>query len=269
MISSISERTGTIYSAESTSLPFSHSLNVFNPEFSHTQTGEETKIHSDVQPDFVEYLPIENFLRNTTGYELPTSNILLVFFNDVTSQFVTSYRITSFSKKTASEALHQRFSQKLPLPKSFTPTPAARLREISGLDIGTLADIFSVSRATYHKWITNSVPRHIHRKHLLEVLSLIEEAAQRLENPNNVADWLLTPVTSNGTKPIDYLRTQNYSTFRGFLLSVRTGNEVIQPLNSPVLVRSELPREDMEDEIENLSPRASLADEVNLADTEL
>ncbi len=277
MNSSRFEPTGTVYTAQPTvNYPyraFGGFLNVSNPEFSQGQTGQDVKVQSEeAQPSYVEYLPVENLLKNTTGYELPVNNILLTFFGVVADRFVTGYRVKiSSSKDLLSETLHQVSSQEFPIlvRKRPTPNPATRLREISGLDVGRLAYIFKVSRPTYHKWISNSIPHNTHREHLLEVLSLIEEVARRLGSPNNVADWLMTPVTSNGTKPIDYLRTGKFLTFRGFLLSIRTGNEIIQPLDSPTIVRSELPREEMEEEIENLSPRTLPADEINLDDLEL
>lgn len=133
---------------------------------------------------------------------------------------------------------------------------AERLREISGLKVERLAEIFGVSRTTYYKWLSGSLLDDGHREHLLEVLSLVEEAAQRLGSPGATNTWLLTPVSPGGKKPIDYLTAQQYNTFRGFLLRAQAGREVFRPLAPSRLVYRERSREDIEDARERLRPRA-------------
>jgi len=112
---------------------------------------------------------------------------------------------------------------------------------------------------------TNSVPIEVEHipaisgladEHLLEVLPLLEEAAQRLGSSSATNTWLLTPVSPGGKKPIEYLSTRQYNTFRGFLLHIRTGQEMFRPLTPSKLVYRERPREDIEDELERLRPRA-------------
>jgi len=120
---------------------------------------------------------------------------------------------------------------------------AERLREISGLKVERLAEIFGVSRTTYYKWMSGSPLHDVHREQLLEVLSLVEEAVQRLGSPDATNTWLLTPVSPGGKNPIDYLATREYSTFHGFLLHIRTGRETFQPLTPSSRVRRERSRE--------------------------
>jgi len=133
---------------------------------------------------------------------------------------------------------------------------AERLREISDLKVECLAEIFGVSRATYYKWLSGSLLHNVHREHLLEVLPLIEEVVRRLGSPGTTNTWLLTPVSPGSKKPIEYLSTRQYNTFRGFLLRVRTGQEKFRPLTPSKLAYRERPREDIEDELERLRPRA-------------
>jgi len=133
---------------------------------------------------------------------------------------------------------------------------AERLREISGLKVECLAEIFGVSRTTYYRWLSGSLLHNVHREHLLEVLSLIDEVVGRLGSPGATNTWLLTPVSPGGKKPIEYLSTRQYNTFRGFLLRVCTGQEMFRPLTPSRLVYRERPREDIEDELERLRPRA-------------
>src|SRR6266516_8205876 len=113
MVSTLSaptgERTGIVHTTsrlvDPALLAFSHFLNVANPEFSQTQTGQDIKAQTDVQPDFVEYVPVESL--NITGSELPAGNILFVFFDDVAGRSVTSYRVSISSKRLFPETPYQ------------------------------------------------------------------------------------------------------------------------------------------------------------------
>jgi hypothetical protein len=97
-------------------------------------------------------------------------------------------------------------------------------------------------------------------EHLLEILPLIEEATQRLGSPTATKTWLLTPVTSEGKRPIDYLDTRQYNIFRGFLLRVRTGQEVFRPLKPSNRIYRERPLEEIKVELERLNPPICLED---------
>lgn len=275
MTTYLSEPTGTIYAEQLTKSPYralGGFLNVANPEFSTTRTGQEDlETQAKTQSDFVEYAPIKHLSHNVTGSELQVHFLPFTFLNVVDHRYVTGYRVKISFERGLQNVINQVSNHEfsINIQRSSSANPARRLREISGLDVRRLAYIFQVTRPAYYKWLVSSVPHITHREHLLEVLSLVERALQRLGNPKNVADWLLTPIIDTGIKPIDYLRTQKYLTFRGILLSIRTGNEVIQPLNTPSLVRNEFPREEMDEEIENLSPRTLLSDEMDSSDTEL
>jgi hypothetical protein len=131
---------------------------------------------------------------------------------------------------------------------------ANRLREFSGLDIESLAQIFKVSRVTYHRWLRSLPVSKRRHDHMLEILPLIEEAVQRLGSPEVVSTWLLTPVSSGGKKPIEYLVERHYDLFRGFLLHQRTGKEQFRPLKPSNRVFKPRKREEVEDIREQLRP---------------
>lgn len=97
-------------------------------------------------------------------------------------------------------------------------------------------------------------------KHLLEVLPLIEEAIERLGNPAATKTWLLTPVTSEGKRPIDYLETRQYSIFRGFLLRVHTGQEAFRPLKPFNRIYRERPPEEIKAALKRLNRRIWIED---------
>ncbi len=93
-----------------------------------------------------------------------------------------------------------------------------------------------------------------HREHLLEVLPLMEEALQRLGTSNALSTWLLTPVSPVGKKPIEYLSSRQYNTFRGFLLRQGKDQKLLSPPMPLKYKYRERPREEIEDELERLNP---------------
>ena len=239
-----------------------------------TFTGNETStLSSSVHLAFpgeevildVPFNAYQNFVfsepvAETMGNDLIGFALLITFFGFLTST-ITDYRVTYVPPKLPK-------SIKLPdavFPSvSFSPMPiteAEGLRAVSGLDVEQLAGIFSVSRTTYHKWINGARPHRRHREHLLEVHSLVEKAAQRLGSQSAVTSWLLTPISATGKKPIEYLATHQYSEFRGFLLQVRSGREVIRSLTPSNRVHRELSHEEATHTLERLRPKARVEED--------
>ncbi len=223
-------------------------------------TGEDTRAVLDVWPAFLEYLPLGHIVTSITGYELRTAPVIYAFFypNEPLDNLVTSSHITlSVSDRISTQASMPFMYQEPSISANSISTQSERLRAISGLRTERLAEIFTVSRTTYQNWLTGAkAPHESHREHLLEVLPLMEEVAQRLGSPGAVSTWLLTPVSSGGKKPIDYLKAQQYSTFRGFLLQVHTGREIFRPFTQPGRPRFERSKEDIEYGLERIRPRA-------------
>lgn len=135
-----------------------------------------------------------------------------------------------------------------------------QLHEASGLTLGKLTYIFGVSRVSLHKWLGGKPCTLAHKEHILEVSILIKEAAERKGSPQEVAIWLLTPVSSGGKKPIAYLAERQYDVFRGFLLRERTGHERFTRLAPSGRIYQERPREEVEAELERLRPGICLED---------
>ncbi len=260
--SEITNQTGIVYLRESLyssiNVVPSGTLSLLHPTFSLTGTGEDTRPKLDVQPKVSRDLLPYQLLSRTTGSELHDIQalLLLLVLLVVSDRVLTDYHATFQIKDSMQTKFHMKqIEQPLPSNANTASKQAERLREISGLKIERLAEIFGVSRATYHKWIAGSSLHDTHREHLLEVLLLIEEAAQRLGSPNATNTWLLTPISSGGKKPIEYLAERQYSIFRGFLLRVRTGHEVFQSLAPSSRVHQERSREEVEDARERLRPR--------------
>lgn len=233
-----------------------------NSVFSTHGTGEEIR-HKPAEPATYsrDILPYQ-LLAKTTGAELPECSQWLMFLG----MNITSYRSTTNAHviTNVAEPIRTKHPERvlshIPLPQKTRAIAeqAMRLRELSGLEIELLADLFGVTRTTYHNWINGSSIRRKYRNHLLEVLPLVEEAAQRLGGGNALKAWLLTPVSPGGTKPIEYLAKRRYDIFRGFLLRQRTGKEHFQPLTPSNRTFQKRSREEVEGVREQLRPRTWL-----------
>ena len=221
-------------------------------------TSEDTRPLSGSPHVFVRDMLAYKLLARATGAELrecSTRFLQIVAYAVASDIVLTSYQTVHLLPDEASQSMPIRQSKpEVPAQVYSQSNQVRRLREISGLTVEHLASIFGVSRTTYHKWMEDSPLSERHREHLLEVLPLIEEALQRLGSTNALSAWLLTPVSPGGKKPIEYLSTRQYTIFRGFLLRVRTGQEMFRPLTPSGLVYRERPREDIEDELERLNP---------------
>ena len=250
--------TGVIYVQENLynalSAILARSINVHNPAFSHRRTGEETRIASQEQNEISPSLLPYHFLTMTTGCELSDIDIVVVG-EKISEHMTTDFHITFECKgrmqaRSDVRSREQRWSS----DTNSASIQAERLREISGLKIERLAEIFGVSRTTYYKWISGSPLHDTHREHLLEVLSLMEEASQRLGPPNALSTWLLTPVSPGGKKPIEYLSTRQYNTFRGFLLRQDIDQKLLSPPMPLKYAYRERSLEEIKDELERLNP---------------
>ncbi len=276
----IFDRTGVVYLREGTNTSIGTfvgpTLNLLDPMFSWTGTGEVIRAKPNTQSESSHGLLPYDLLSTTTGSELHglSALLLVIFVLALTSdRTVTDYHTRFQIEDSMQIKLHAKsIHQVLSADPSSVSTQAERLRAISGLSTERLAKIFTVSRKTYQNWLTDAkAPHESHREHLLEVLPLMEEAAQRLGGPGAVSNWLLTPVSSGEKKPIDYLEARLFSSFRGFLLHVRTGREAFRPFTQPNRAHFERAKEDIEHGIERLRPSAwkEEAEEDGEIDTDL
>jgi transcriptional regulator with XRE-family HTH domain len=132
---------------------------------------------------------------------------------------------------------------------------AARLRELSGLQIGKLADIFGVARPTYYNWLNGVRPRGEHRDHLLFALQLMEEAGRVLGEPRDVGAWLLSPSPASGRIPIELLKNRQFDLCRALLTRGSATRKAL-----PARTKHRLTGQDLRDAMERYSPRPSLED---------
>lgn len=227
------------------------------------ETGNDCKPTTHERPDPIRDILPYRLLAGTTGADIYECQALLTFIG---TEVASHNSITNALFLINNEALQVRKEPSKPV--SVHPSQGSRfsrkkheitdlansLREISGLDVESLAQIFHVSRVTYHRWLRGLPLSKRHRDYILEILPLIEEAAQRLGSPKAVSTWLLTPVSSGGKKPIQYLAEKHYDLFRGFLLHQRTGKEQFRPLQPSRRVFKPRKREEVEDVREQLRP---------------
>jgi transcriptional regulator with XRE-family HTH domain len=258
----ITDQTGIVYFSGSSYGPIGTvpgSQIILHPlSFSQMRTGEDVRPKPGTQLKVSSDLLPYQLLSRTTGSELHDIQdlLLLLALLVASDRVLTTYHATFQIKDSMQAKLHAKSAdQTVSSDVNVASVQAERLREISGLKVERLAEIFGVSRTTYYKWISGSALHDIHREHLLQILPLMEEAAERLGSPNAMNNWLLTPISPGGKKPIDYLASRQYSIFRGFLLKVRTGREIFRPLPSSSRVHQEISREEAEDARERLRPR--------------
>jgi|SRR5450755_304567 hypothetical protein len=237
-------------------VPSSTTSNSFTSTYSRRDVVRDLKPSLNRQLTSYPAVLFNEFNLEATGSELPGLSPLFALFE---SQQVaeTDYRITYVATKLPLKAYISVSSPEIPLSE----TPAEQLRAISGLEVEPLANIFGVSRTTYHKWINGSFPTRKHREHLLEVLSNVQIAVQRLGSQNATTNWLLTPLSATGKKPIEYLTMGQYSLFRGFLLRVRTGQELVRPLPPSNRIYQKFSKEVVEDTLQRLRPRARVEED--------
>lgn len=257
----ITEQTGITYLRGNVNnppgIPFANTVNLLNPIFSSTGTGEETRprFRRSILPALYRVLPSCRLLATPTGCELNDVDIVVVVAASC-GQGVTDYHVNFEIKNSSYMNIPTKHLEKVtPAVRNTATIEAERLKEISGLTVERLAEIFGVSRTTYYNWSTGSPLHNTHRNHLLEVLPLLEEANQRLGSSGTTNTWLLTPVSPGGKKPIDYLAEREYSTFRGFLLRVRNGQEIFKSLRPSKRVYIERSIEETEDARERLRRR--------------
>jgi hypothetical protein len=233
-------------------------VNPLSPTFPWTRTGVDATAQPGVQPGLSQGLISYKLLSPTTGAELKDSPVWLLGLSILTlasDSAITDYHAklevkNSLSIKSSLSHLNQVQSP----DRNSASIQAWRLREISGLKIEHLAKIFGVSRTTYYKWIEGSSIHNGHRECLFEALALVEDANQCLGSVGATNAWLLTPVSPGGKKPLDYLAEREYAIFRGFLLRIRTGHEVFQPVPCSKRVYRERSQEEFEDALERLRP---------------
>jgi len=201
--------------------------------------------------------PLRQIVRGITGYGQildPLIGSLLIVLTGPScshSSATTSYSIT-MRPDPAVPATFEPFSIFSTQNTSrLSLAPVAQLKETSGLEIPQLCAMLGISRTTYHKWIKGTSPRGKNRNHLLQVLSLIEEARKRYEDPKTLANWLFTPISPGGRNPADILASKQYSTFLGCLLKRQAPKD--QPRR--LFAQRRLTKAQLRNELEAYNPR--------------
>lgn len=200
----------------------------------------------------------EALLSDSTGLAWLAKSLLHVFlaYRDYRGQVLTDHGPDIQVEEPQTGRTSRPAKQRLPDdPSVAAATPAARLRELTRLDATRLGDIFDVSRVTYQQWVRNGTPHGGNGERLLEVLALVEDAAQRLGSPTAVREWLLTPTSAGGKKPLELLTERRDHAFRGHLLRIESRKQRARPLPPSGRAWRPLSQEAFEDALERLRPR--------------
>ncbi len=209
-------------------------------------TGEDTRPETAV--------PVRNLFSRIELSEDSTG------YGWLTAPLVAAYSISTLAAHLdETDALEEQPEMLVPAVAEVTirtRTPegdaAARLREISGLQIGKLADLFGVARPTYYNWLNGVRPRGEHRDHLLFAAQFVEEAGRVLGEPRAVGAWLLSPSPASGRIPIELLKNRQFDLCRALLTR---GSGTRKAL--PVRTKHRLSGQELRDAMERHSPRPS------------
>lgn len=255
-IAEITNPTGNAYlpGSRRTALPTDRIIESDSYQILSDETGERSRPAPREQLAYTRDLFPYRLLAETTGADISVCRIII-------GTGVASHHSITNASFIVHELVRKELSKLAPTPLLQEVTfsqeiadLANRLRQSSGLDVGSIAQILKVSRATYHRWLRGFPLHRRHRDSILEIVPLLEEATQRLGSSEAVSTWLHTPVSSGGKKPIDYLAEKEYDLFRGFLLHQPTGKELFRPLKPSRRIFQSRKQEDIEDVREQLRP---------------
>ncbi len=270
-IADLTEPTGNAYMPGSciTDLITGSVIELGNYQLISDETGKSSRFVPPKRSDIIRDTLPYRLLASTTGADTYECRELLLIIgtgvashNSITNtSFFLLETIPAHPERPGAVPSHSSQEPGLSRKKQEIAAVASGLRQSSGLDIESLAQIFKVSRATYHRWLRGLPVSKRHRDYLLEIQPLIEEAAQRLGSPEAVGTWLLTPVSPAGKKPIEYLAEKQYDLFRGFLLRQRTGKEQFRPLKPSRRIFQPRKREEIEDVREQIRPHTWYEDD--------
>lgn len=253
-----------VHSARTARDPRSHEKRWFSDLCS--TPGEDWTIQLVKQFNASQLALVKELTSVTTGYRLLTDQVLNAFLNlpEAAEDVATGCQAADQLRPWLGDPIGrqagwpQRRPHLQPMQRMGyinAPTPAARIRELSGVDAGRLAELFGVSRATYQQWVSGSTPRGHRRDHLLELLPLLQEATEYFGGPKPTSTWLLTPVSPGGRRPIDFLSEHQYQTFRGCLLREPVERRLISRPRPFGQRRQTISRPDLEDALQRISPR--------------
>jgi transcriptional regulator with XRE-family HTH domain len=172
-----------------------------------------------------------------------------------------------FSPEAMTDAQTVRFQpvvQVRPVPLALVPpiprqNELERLRELTGLSMEQLAELFDVSRGALYKWREGAVPRGERQAHLQEALQFAEAAAEQFQGTAALNAWLQRPISAGERTPLQLMAERRWRVLRGLLVQARGSplRHVPKPFPGPLPQRS---AEELREAAERLSPRSALED---------
>lgn len=144
--------------------------------------------------------------------------------------------------------------------KNENPTAAEELRALSRLTPQQLAQVFGVSRTTFYNWMEGATPREETFTHLMEALNHIKDAKKKLDGIVDLSTWLRTPISGGGKSPLQYIKDQQFSVFRGLVVRARSPVSGFSQVKAPTIQPS-LSTFERRLARERLSPSAQIEDD--------
>jgi len=197
------------------------------------------------------------FLETVTGTGSTLVLALCLFSPGRITESHTILR-TQGASHAALSPLADDASETAPLTRPVPPL--MRLRELTGLTVKQLAEVFGVMEDAAYEWLNGTQPRGERQAHLLEALQFIETAAEQLRGSQELSQWLQTPVAPGAQTPLQLMGERRWRALRGLLVRMRTPASfarVPEPLPMPV---ASLSPEALREARERLSPSPALED---------
>jgi hypothetical protein len=142
-----------------------------------------------------------------------------------------------------------------PSPTSQAGYPCAaqivRLKDLTGLSNARIGELLGVTRSNVRAWLRGQAMRRTREEHLLQVLTVVEDAAHRFGSAERTRLALLTPVGPERPRPFDYLRDRSYLVAAGFL---QVAPRAAEPAPGPSHAARGSPLVDRLAALEELSP---------------
>ena len=114
-------------------------------------------------------------------------------------------------------------------------TAAQELRAVSRLTPQQLAQVFGVSRTTFYNWMEGATPREEAFTHLMETLNHIKDAKKKLDGIVDLSTWLRTPIAAGEKSPLQYIKEQQFSVFRGLVVRARSLMSGFSQVKAPTI----------------------------------
>jgi len=119
---------------------------------------------------------------------------------------------------------------------------AEDIRSLTGLSVDRLAQMFGVSRVTYHNWISNQPVAVENEVRLRAVLGLLQEIADAPSvHARGIGNWLLDPVAAGTPAPLNMIAEGRDLAVKALALRLSPPSRGTSPISEAARARTGIP----------------------------